>query len=278
MKNPERPSVRTQFLIFTLFGEFILPRGGAIWTSDLLSLLNMLGVSERAARTTLSRMSRNDWLTASKEGRRSRYSLTPRGWALLKQGEQRIFEPPADSWNGLWQIVAYSLPEKKRRVRHALRQRLVWLGFGALATGAWISPHDRQTEVKNLCVELGVQEYVEIFSNARLDSSLDQELIQRCWNLSDLETQYKDFIARFETEYRKSEKLGCDGLSPQIAFARRFWLMHHFQAFPRKDPNLPASLLPSEWVGFKARRLFEDYRRLLELSANQFVDSVVNAS
>ena len=54
--SPTTPSVRTQFLIFTLFGEFILPRGGSIWTSSLIRLLDQLGVGERAARLTLSRM------------------------------------------------------------------------------------------------------------------------------------------------------------------------------------------------------------------------------
>jgi phenylacetic acid degradation operon negative regulatory protein len=275
-KTPEGPSVRTQFLIFTLFGEFILPRGGAIWTSDLLSLLDLLGVSERAARTTLSRMARKGWLTTRKEGRCSQYSLTPRGWALLKQGEQRIFEPPFDGWSGMWHIVVYSLPEKKRRLRHALRQRLTWLGFGPLAAGTWISPHDRQTEVKNLCAELGVQEHVEFFSGMHLGSSLDQELIQRCWDLPDLEAQYRGFIARFETEHRKSLNQGNGGPPPKVSFVRRFWLMHHFQAFPRKDPNLPTALLPAEWIGFKARQLFEDYHSLLKPSANQFVDGIMN--
>ena len=58
MMSPQTPSIRTQFLVFTLFGEYILPRGGSIWTSSLLSLLERLDVSERAARNTLSRMSR----------------------------------------------------------------------------------------------------------------------------------------------------------------------------------------------------------------------------
>jgi phenylacetic acid degradation operon negative regulatory protein len=275
MTITERPSVRTQFLIFTLFGEFILARGGSIWTSDLLALLDMLDVTERAARTTLSRMSRNGWLTTRKEGRRSQYSLTPRGWALLKQGEQRIFEPPFDNWSGMWHIVVYSLPENKRRLRHALRQRLAYLGFGPLAAGTWITPHDRLTEVKNLCSELGVQAYVEIFSGVHLGSSPDQELIQRCWDLPDLEAQYRDFITRFDAEYRKTQKQEKEKLSPKVSFVRRFWLMHHFQAFPRKDPNLPAALLPPDWIGFKARQLFDDYHNTLESPANKFVDEVI---
>ncbi len=269
----DRPSVRTQFLVFTLFGEYLLPRGGAVWTSSLLSLLELLGVSERAARTTLSRMALKGWLAAKKQGRRSQYSLTPRGWSLLKQGEQRIFEPPFSDWNGLWQVVVYSLPEDKRRLRHALRQRLAWFGFGPLASSTWVSPHDRRMEVKNVCAELGVQEYVDIFSGMHLGPSQDKNMAQRCWDLPDLESHYREFISRFENEYHECQNNG--GLTPEACFARRFWLMYYFQSFPRKDPNLPTLLLPTDWIGFQARGLFDGYRRLLEPSSDQFVDDIM---
>src|SRR5690349_6334762 len=90
--HAEVPNVRTQFLIFTLFGDYILPRGGAIWTASLLYLLDLLGVGERAARSALSRMTSRGWLIARKRGRRSQYSLTAQGRALLEQGQRRIFE------------------------------------------------------------------------------------------------------------------------------------------------------------------------------------------
>lgn len=272
--SPERTAVRTQFLIFTLFGDYILPRGGTVWTSSLLSMLDLLGVSERAARVTLSRMARKGWLTKRKEGRRAQYSLTPRGWALLKQGEQRIFEPPLENWDGLWHIVVYSLPEKKRHLRRLLRQWLIWLGFGQLTFSTWISPHNRKAEVKSVCSDLGVQDYVATFSAMHLGPALDQDLVRRCWDLTRLESQYREFIARFEPEYRECRSNGS--LSPQDCFVRRFWLTHHFQSFPRNDPNLPTVLLPADWIGFKARQLFEAYRHLLEASSNQFVDEVLS--
>lgn len=273
----ERPPVRTQSLVFTLFGDYILSREGTMWTSRLLHLLELLGVSERAARSTISRMARNGWLTAHKHGRLSRYSLTPSGWMLLTQGEQRIFEPPFHDWDGHWHLVVYSLPETMRRLRHSLRQRLAWFGFGSLAPGTWISPHNRKTEVKNTCEELGVEEYVELFSGTHQGLSYDRDLVQRCWDMPDLETQYHDFIARHQDEYQECLGQGAGNFtpSPEFCFVRRFWLTHDFQSFPLKDPNLPTVLLPSNWIGFKARKLFEDYRRLLEPGANQFVDAVI---
>ncbi len=278
MADKERHSIRTQFLIFTLFGEFILARGGSIWTGSLLSLLNRLNVGEHAARITLSRMRRKGWLAARKQGRRSQYSLTPRGWSLLLQGEKRIFEPPRKEWDGMWHIVVFSLPEKKRSLRHAFRARLPWLGFGQLAPNTWISPHTRKTEITALSNELGIQDHVEIFSGIHAGPSADQQLVQRCWNLPNLTSQYKEFLAKFEKEYLECKNNGKYAPTLDDCFVRRFWLTHHFQNFPRLDPNLPAVLLPPDWIGFKARQLFDDYHLLLEKPANQFVDEVVGES
>jgi phenylacetic acid degradation operon negative regulatory protein len=277
MEQTERLPVRTQFLVFTLFGEYNQLRKGGIWTSSLLYILGLLGVSERAVRSTLSRMSRKKWLTTSKHGRRSQYSLTARGRMLLKQGEQRIFEPLFSDWDGQWQLVVYSLPEKKRRLRHYLRKRLTWFGFGRLAPGTWISPHDRKVEVEDLCHELGVQEHVELFSGTHLGLSLDQNLVKHCWDLQDLETQYHKFITRFQEEYKECQNQGNKKatMSPEDCFLRHFWLTYDFQFFPLKDPNLPTVLLPSDWIGYEARKIFDDYHRLLETHANQFVNSVL---
>lgn len=279
MNFSERPAVRTQFLVFTLFGEYVLPRGGSIWTSNLLSLMEVLGVSERAARSTLSRMSRKGWITARKEGRRSRYSLTPRGWMLLKQGEKRIFEPTPQEWDGLWYLVVYSLPEKKRRLRHSLRQGLSWLGFGPLSPGTWVSPHNRFIEVKNMCKDLGVQQHVEIFSGAHVGLSTDQEIVRTCWDLAELEAQYKEFIRLYQGQYEGYLQQGDNekAVSLEQCFVLRFWLTHQFQSFPRTDPNLHPALLPPDWIGYKARELFENYRALLESHANQYVDDVLGA-
>jgi phenylacetic acid degradation operon negative regulatory protein len=277
MQQIERRPVHTQFLVFTLFGDCILPRGGVIWTSDLLYLLELLGVSERATRSALSRMKRKGWLISRKNGRRSQYSLTARGWSLLKQGEQRIFEPPFLEWDGLWHIVTYSVPEKVRDLRHSLRQSLAWLGHASLTPGTWISPHNRRFEVESVCKDLGIQKYVEIFSGMHIGHSSDQDLVSRCWDLPGLEAQFKDFIAKYQPEYDKYQTGGDKklALNPEKCFVRRFWLIHDFQSFHLRDPNLPSVLLPPDWVGTVARELVANYHRVLSTYTNEFLDAVI---
>jgi phenylacetic acid degradation operon negative regulatory protein len=248
-----------------------------IWTTDLLYLLDLLGVSERATRSTLSRMVRKGWLVSRKQGRRSQYSLTARGQRLLEEGKRRVHETPCTDWDGLWYSVIYSIPESKRNLRHVLRQNLIWLGFGRLAPATWVSPHNRQAELESISNELGVQEHVDLFSSKYLGLSSVQELIQRCWNLPELETEYQKFVTRYQAEHEMCQAQSEEQLrsSSDACFVRRFWVTQDFQSFPRKDPNLPTVLLPPDWIGFTARQLFEDYLRLLDTYSNEFVDAVV---
>ena len=278
LKVSDSLPVRTQFVFFTLLGDYILPNGGRIWTGDILYLMNLLDISERAVRSTLSRMSRKGWISPEKHGRRSQYTITPRGHALLESGYARIFEPNFTDWEQTWHLVVYSLPEKKRKIRHKLRKQLTWLGFGRLASGTWISPHNRQAELNNLFSELKIEAFVEQFSGVHLGPSSSLEMAKRCWDLQELETEYQDFVARYAPKYEqylsKFNKNQC--LEPEDCFIQRFWITHEFQALPLKDPNLPTELLPPGWIGSTARDFVTDYRKFLGPSANQFVRDLIN--
>lgn len=276
----ESRPIRTQFLIFTLLGDYIVHRGGKIWTSSLLHLMGQLGVGERTVRSTLSRMSRKGWIAGKKYGRRSQYSVTPYGSVLLEKGRQRIFEPIITDWDGKWHLVMYSLPEEKRRRRHALRTRLTWLGFGRLSPGAWISPHNRREELDIVLADLAIEPYVDQFSSIYMGPSKAQDLVDRCWELGALEEQYADFIRRYQPEYidyKEQDKNGQSSLSQQDSFLRRFWLTHEFQYFPLKDPNLPASLVSPDWNGLTARELVSNFRQLLEAPADEYVNDVMSS-
>jgi phenylacetic acid degradation operon negative regulatory protein len=275
----ESRPVRTQFLIFTLFGDYVVYHGGKIWTSSLLELMELLGVSERAVRSTLSRMTRKGWLTSKKFGRRSQYSLTPRGKVLIDEGFRRIFEPIITDWDGHWHLVMYSLPEEMRRMRHTLRTRLTWLGFGRLSYGTWLSPHDRSDDLSAVLDDLALAAYVDQFSGVYLGPATAGDLVQRCWDLEALESQYIDFIERYQPEYRRTSSQSDGQLSSckEDCFIRRYWLTHEFQSFPLRDPHLPTALLSPDWAGFAARRLFSNYHQILGTFAKEFVDEVMDA-
>ncbi len=268
---------RSQDFVFTLYGDYIHHLGGEAWTGSLIELLGLLGLSGQAVRSTLSRMSRKGWLKGRRVGNKSYYSLTPKSIDLLEEGAERIFQPRSDLWDGRWHLLVYSIPEKERPLRHRLRKRLTWLGFGSLSNATWISPRDRRKEVEGVVNSLGIRGHVEIFSAEHFGFASDQEVAERCWNLEELNRTYAAFIAKYEPEFLDYKKRAAegDGLEPSKCFARRFILVHEYRSFPYVDPNLPSELLPNDWLGDKATQLFQEYHSLLTAEANAFVDGVL---
>jgi phenylacetic acid degradation operon negative regulatory protein len=267
-------SHRTQGLLFTLFGDYMRTRGEEIWVGSLIELMDCLGVSAQAVRSTLSRMVRKSWLRTRQAGRNSYYSLTPKSISVLEEGSQRIFHPRKDPWDGQWYILVYSIPEKQRHLRVRLRQRLAWMGFGLLNQATWIAPRDLRQEVEATLDQLGIRPYVEAFHAEHLGFSSDQEIVERCWNLNALNQSYADFIDHHDREYQSLLE-HPEGRTPCGDFTRRFNLVHDYRSLPYVDPNLPAELLPEGWLGDKAISLFQSYHDLLSDTAEAFVSSVL---
>jgi phenylacetic acid degradation operon negative regulatory protein len=268
--------LRSQDLVFTLYGDYIRYRGGEAWTGSLIELLGLLGMSEQAVRSALSRMSRKGWLKGRRVGNKSFYSLTPKSVKLLEEGAQRIFQPRADEWDGKWFVLTYSIPEEKRHLRNKLRERLTWLGYAPLNNATWISPRILQGELEDVLDSLKIRDYVEIFCAEHLGFSSNQEVVTRCWNLGGLNQTYADFIAKYEPllSEHKARPAEESGLDPGECFVQRFILVHEYRSFPYVDPNLPSDLLPDGWLGNKAIQLFREYHELLTAGANAFVDDV----
>lgn len=243
------PSARAYLLM--VLGLYVLDQGDAAWTKTILDALGMIGFEEKAIRQALTRSATEGWLTQLREGRRVRWQLTPRGRAFLHAGETRLFAPgPEHDWDGDWLVLLTTVPEKQRRLRHALRTSLGWTGFGSLGPGVWISPHpSRAKEARQVLDSLGDQVQGTLL-HARLDDPADrQRLAAQAWNVSELDARYRTFIDRFAGP--RPDTAG-DALAEQV---------HMFYAWRRLllvDPGLPPTLLPPDWSGEQARRLFLD--------------------
>lgn len=266
---------RPQDLVFTLFGEFLLHRPGPVWVGSLIALLEPLGLSAGNVRTVLSRMTSKGWLTAEREGRRSFYALSERGRRLLEEGEARIYHPPrSDVWDGEWTLISYSIPEDARQRRDRLRLRLLWLGFGSVGNGLWISPHHVADRVAEIAGELGVRDHLEVFRARHEGFSERARLVERCWDLEAINASYEAFIERHLPPCRALME-GARVLSPREAYVTRFELVHEYRAFPLLDPFLPRPLHSPEWAGECALALFQVYHDLLADPAERYLNDLV---
>jgi phenylacetic acid degradation operon negative regulatory protein len=240
------PAARS--LLLTVLGEYVLPRGEAVWQETLVAAMVSLGYSQQAARQALARSTRHGWLTTQRHGRRARLALSRDTAGLLSSGAERIytFGDPWE-WDGRWLLVVLRVPEESRAVRHQLRSRLAWLGFGSLGGGLWITPHvERQAE---LAEAIGDEPVAEARSFvAELGSIGDPaQLVADAWDLDAVRAQYVAFIEDFA-----NVRAG----TPEACFRQQTLLVHAWRKFPFLDPDLPAAVWAADWPRERAHELF----------------------
>jgi len=277
--NSRKRIIRPQSAILTLYGDYLLDRGEEIGIGSLITLFNNFGLSDQAVRSAVSRMCHADLLKVRNEGRRSYYSLTPRGHNLLSSGAQRIFVRKDTTWTGTWNIVTYTIPEEERKTRDILRRELIWMGYGALSGATMISPYDLTDEVMELAKQLGVVHRIHIFQ-AREQGMVDaKNIVSSCWDLVRIHDMYYEFLEKYQPRYEHwMERIENNGdIEASEYFLERFILIHEYRKLPFFDPDLPEELLPEDWLRPKAATLFQEFHDLLTDKATEYFNSVMES-
>lgn len=273
MNERPAPAIRPRRMLFTLYGDYVYHRGGETWVGTLIRLMACVGISEPAVRSELMRMTRRGHLRVRRTGKYSFYSLTPEGQEILEQGARRIFRRPDGAWDGQWTVLVYSIPEERREIRDRLRRELAWLGFGALAPGAYVSPWPRQEEIQRLVRRYGIESEVQVVRGQNLGPGDDRSLVARCWSLEAVNASYREFLAfwRPRLEAFRAGKVEWDD---EQCFVERYRLSHSYDRYPLVDPGLPPELYPPGWLGEEAAAVFLEYHERLQPAAMRFFDAV----
>jgi phenylacetic acid degradation operon negative regulatory protein len=238
-------------VLLTVLGEFVLRRGGPVWTSSLLAALSAVGFSEKNGRQAIARLAEQGLLAGERVGRQSRWELTDGARRLLTEGTERIFAflGSDESWDGQWLIVAFSVPEDARHARARLRKELGFSGFGFPGPGVAVCAHpEREERARAVLERLGVSGTCLSFRGRAGHLSTDRDLVERSWDLETLAAGYRGFLDRFGSERP------ADGVDACRAITQ---LVHEWRRFPFIDPELPDDLLPAPWPGHQAKSLFD---------------------
>jgi phenylacetic acid degradation operon negative regulatory protein len=262
--------------LFSLFGGYVLPRGGEVWIGSLIQALGPLGFRPGAVRTLVSRMQGKGWLQSRRVGRRSFYRLSEAGLWQVHWGGSRAFRPPESEWDGHWTVVVYSVPEAQRDRRDALRNTLQELGFGALAPGTWLSPHPLSEEVRTKWDRLDLWPYLEVLRSEHLGPSQPAELTAHAWpQLPNLAEHYRDYLETYDLVRHDWEN---GRLDDRACFATRLQGLIHFVAITLNDPVLPPEFLPPDWPRPAAQQLFKGLQRTLREPAGRFFGTIFEAA
>ena len=260
--RPE-PGVSTPgSLIVTFAGLYVREIGGWIAVADLISLLGMAGQPPAAVRQAVVRLKSRGFFTGERRDGRAGYRLTALGKADLAVGDARIFRYGEAAESDGWVLAVFSVPEDARSSRHQLRRQLAWLGFGTVSAGVWIAPATLSHHAQAHLQACGLDSYVTWFTGRPLEPE-----VGRWWDLGGLAAYYLDFLGKWE----RSSTATALVPSGERALVDYLALVDDWRQFPRIDPGLPVALLPSDWPGRRAFRLFDRLHDRWSTPASDFV-------
>jgi phenylacetic acid degradation operon negative regulatory protein len=253
-------------VLLTVLGEYVLPRDGGVWQETLVAALGALGYREQTARQALARSVAGGWLRSERHGRRARVSLTAETARMLHTGAERIYSFGAPwEWDGRWLLVVLRVPEERRELRHQLRTRLAWAGFGSLGGGLSITPHvEREQELRELAQNGSAAELLSF--RAEIGALGEPErMLAEAWDLEGVAAAYQDFVATFTRRRPRS---------PEAVFRAQTLLVHQWRKFPFLDPDLPESILPARWPRARAHAVFQDRHAAWHATAQDYFRSL----
>ncbi|MFV7441980.1 phenylacetic acid degradation operon negative regulatory protein PaaX [Acinetobacter pittii] len=267
-------------LISTIFGDSVLHRGGNISLASLIQLLELFGFNDRAVRTSVFRLVKNDWLCSDKIGRTSFYRITDSSRSTYLQAEQRIYNDQMKEWDHYWDLILMSSLDTENKA--LLKKELEWLGFANISTNLMAYPGCNRIELQRLLVDLNMSEQVVVFKAETLqlfNNSVDTigRMLRTNWPIDELRQRYLQFLDIFR-EIGVLLMQENEQLEPVQAFQIRTLLIHYYRRILLKDPALPLELLPTDWPAVSARTLSMNiYKKVFEPADEYFLSVAATA-
>jgi len=263
----QRPQ-RAGSLIITIFGDSIMPRGGAIALGGLIRLAVPFGLNERLVRTATARLAQEGWVEARRDGKLAEYRLSNSGRERFADATMRIYSGPSAHWTGRWTLVV--LPAMRAAERQRLRKELLWQGFGELSNGVFAHPEAEANEVALRTWAPPLPASTLVFDATLANRLAPGALVGLGWDLADLGRRYRRFVRRFE---RVVEPLTRTPIEPEAAFVLRTLLIHEYRKLHLRDPLLPERLLPPDWPGTRAANLCREIYILIFAASESYLST-----
>ncbi len=171
---------------------------------------------------------------------------------ITKQGLKRLkstipFYDKKRTWDGKIYLVTYDIPEEQKKDREMLRYYLKKIGCGKLQNSVWVTPYNPRIVLENFVGQNDLKGAVIISAVGDKENVGEEtlaELVARVYDLDELHWQYLQFNKKYY-RYKKFEPK----MKQQVVF--------DFLSILKDDPQLPFSLLPSDWAGKEAYQIFK---------------------
>jgi phenylacetic acid degradation operon negative regulatory protein len=127
-------------------------------------------------------------------------------------------------------------------------------------------------DARTQLAELKLDADVLLMSATSEGADADRALVEAGWDLAELARGYKRFVDAF-TPVRE-QAVGRSALPAETAFIIRTLLIHEYRKIHLRDPLLPHSLLPTDWIGTQAYDVCRSLYRAVFAAADEHVSTV----
>ena len=172
--------------------------------------------------------------------------------------KEKLYRVRQGEWDGKWRVVFFDIPEAQRKIRDDLRSELRRLGFGLWQRSAWITPFDIAKELNSYLREQDLSAVVQIMAGERLGELNDREFAAKVWPLKDINGRYTHLLAVWKKELERESEA-----EERLEVAAT--LHNRYLDILAADPQLPSELLPRDWVGDGAKKLFKRLKSTLSI-------------
>jgi phenylacetic acid degradation operon negative regulatory protein len=213
--------------------------------------------SQTAYRSAMSRL-RKAGLVAihHDDGKLPTLRLTPEGHDRLPpyHAPERLWDT---SWNGIWYMLIFDVPEKERHYRDTLRGFLKRLRMGCLQKSVWVTPRDIRPDYDDLEQAANVHAISYLLESKTVLHREAAEIVESSWDFDHLQELHE----RYLSVYR--ENLGLLSVAGRNEADLIKLLRQEAEAYVqcmRPDPLLPNELLPKSYLGKKVYKLHKQVR------------------
>jgi phenylacetic acid degradation operon negative regulatory protein len=155
----------------------------------------------------------------------------------------RRMEGHAPEWDGTFHGLLYSIPERHRAYRDALRRFATLAGFGLLRPGLLVSPWPGPWPLTSFLERAPTGSHI---LQLQLQVPRDQarDVAAEAWELPTLATRYRRKIAMLD---RTTERMTSRPPGGRLALRTFATTVETVFETVVVDPGLPAELLPEDW-------------------------------
>lgn len=236
--------------------ESMIREDATIDAGELYDVAAALGMTDQQVRLCIKRVVAEGLFTHEGRGRKALLRATEDTRAVLAPELEYLRLMYAQdrgraSWDGVWHVAAFAVPETDRTARDAMRNTIVELGGAPIQGGLYASAHPWEERIRSAAGELDIAGSLTTFSTRDLTvgaCTAARELAAHLWPLDRIAAGHERLLGIAEhVRSALPTAQETERVTLAIALAAEFDRAHN------PDPLLPPELLPQPWIGASAR-------------------------